>query len=74
MIEVLVVLIAGAWIASLLPPDKPKDPPKKPKVRMFPSEKIVRKKPSGDEEEIRYVTPVVHNYPVAWTESNNHRE
>ena len=81
--EVIVLLIAGAWLASKLHKEEPKeeeekkkeDPPPKPEVKAFQAERIIRKKtPEGEEEYIREVTPVVHNYPVAWTESYNHRK
>ncbi len=77
--EVIFLLIVGALLAAALhkepaPPDPPKAPPPKPEVKSFQIEKIIRTTPDGTEEYIREVTPVVNNYPVAWTESYNHRK
>lgn len=76
--EVLFVLLVGALLAATLhkePPkkDKPKPPPK-PEVKSFQIEKITRTNKDGKEEYIREVTPVVNEYPVAWTEPYNQRK
>jgi hypothetical protein len=79
IMEVIFLLIIGALLAAALhkepepPKDKPKPPPK-PEVKPFQIERIIRTTKDGTEEYIREVTPVVNEYPVAWTEPNNHRK
>jgi hypothetical protein len=76
--EVIFLLVVGALLAATLhkePPkkEKPKPPPK-PEVKPFQIEKITRTTKDGEEVYIKEVTPVVNQYPVAWTEPNNHRK
>lgn len=77
--EVIFLLILGAALAAALhkEPEKPepeKKPPEKPEVKPFQIERIIRTSKDGTEEYIHEITPVVNQYPVAWTESNNHRK
>ncbi|MGB3532995.1 MAG: hypothetical protein WBA13_05705 [Microcoleaceae cyanobacterium] len=78
--EVLILLIAGALLAAVShkepkPPEPKKKPPEKPEVKSFQVEKITRTTSDGKEEVyIREITPVVNEYPVAWTESFNQRK
>jgi hypothetical protein len=78
--EVIFLLLVGALLAATLhqeaeppKPEKKEDPPPKPEVKPFQIERIVRTTKDGTEEYIREVTPVVNDYPVAWTEPYNQR-
>jgi hypothetical protein len=74
----LFVILLGVLLAAILhKPEKPKDEklPKKPEVKMFPLREEVYTNEHGQTiKRTEYITPVINNYPAAWTEPNNQRE
>ncbi len=79
--EVIAILLGALLAAVLHQPEKPQEekkeekPPEKPEVKMFPlREEIYTNEQGQTVKRIEYITPVVNQYPVAWTEPNNQRK